>query len=361
MCLIVFKENTESTFSNKQFKSMIRRNRDGLGIMWRENGRVLVEKSVADERSKFALWHKHRDREQYAMHARLTTHGKTNEDNCHPYKVLSIDDGDAIDLYMMHNGVITNAPDVDKAMSDTWHFVEYIIKPIAKTNLPLLWDNDPFQQWLQKSIGASKLLFMRSDDVQFPTLILNSSMGKEETGCWLSNTYSTDTAHSYYTPKKAGLSHHNQNFTRKTTTTTESSTTGTTGITTIEPGPDYVKLGDQFKDAFPNLVKAANGFFLPNRVPFAVPEIKSEAPDAALVEIVSTLKGMSLHNIKEWIREDPDLCADVILALYEKNTMPYELIVQQIADDKGIEGIVDIIRHITSFNKAPIKNYCFTN
>jgi len=389
MCLIVYKEDETSVFTNRQFKSMISRNTDGFGIMWRENGRIKVERSVGSPREKFQLWQKYRNIDTYAMHARFTTHGKTNLDNCHPYKILDIDDGDPIDLYMMHNGVLSQAPEVNKDMSDTWHFVEYILKPIAKTNLALLWDSDEFHQWIQKVIVGSKLLFMRSDDVEFPTLILNHAAGKEEGNCWLSNAHSASAYYSHNTHKKNsynynGGTHSKENFTQ---TTTSTGTTVTTKDGKEMPWEDYCKTRrDAYRESSGSalLTEMINNsekelaelqkddkkqtLFLPKGPSSAtilhlkpnetkyLPAIAN--PDQQLIEIVSQLKGLSAHSVKEWVREDPDTTADVILSFYEKNTMPYELIIQQIADDKGVEGIVDIIRHIASGNLTPraIKN-----
>lgn len=174
MCLIVYKEGKDAHFSNRQFKNMLNRNQDGLGIMWREEGRVKVIKSIGKSKDKFNIWKNIREKECYAMHARLKTHGDVDEVNCHPYPILSIDDGDPIDLYMMHNGTISSAPEYDKTKSDTWHFIEATIKPLAKGGmLEFLWNDEPFHQWIQSAIGTSKLLFMRSDDVEHPVLILN--------------------------------------------------------------------------------------------------------------------------------------------------------------------------------------------
>ncbi len=378
MCLIVYKEGKEAHFTNRQFKNMINRNRDGLGIMWREKGRVKVEKSIGSARDKFQLWQKHRNRSMYAMHSRLTTHGNTNLDNCHPYEILNKDKGDPIDLYMMHNGVLSQAPNVDSKMSDTWHFIEYILKPIAKTNLNLLWESEEFQSWLQKTISGSKFLFMRSDDIKHPILILNAAAGKDETGCWLSNTYSTNggTVHR-------GATSYNYNG----GTQSKANPTSTPASTNVILGPTrtedlkhttvMTKDGEIPWNEFIDKKKLTVGqtgysqdrtskLFLPDNskeskiVELKKSEVKihlpeSVNPDQQLLEIVFNLSGLAAHSVKEWVKEDPDTAVDVVLAFYEKNTMTPEVIYQQIADDRSIDGIVDIIRHIAS-GKPSIRN-----
>ncbi len=367
MCLIVWKEGKDAVFTNRQFKNMINRNADGLGIMWRENGRVMVEKSVGSAQEKFKLFQKHRDKEYYAMHARLRTHGAIDEANCHPYELLNIDKGDPIDLYMMHNGVLGAAPTTMPNMSDTWNFVEYILKPIVKNNVDLLWDSTEFQTWLEKAIGGSKFIFMRSDEPagegNAPVLILNANAGTYTTKCWLSNTHCS--VSSYKTGSYCGVQHNNQNFTHGQTqaTGTHTTTAGTTQGTT-SPKPN-VPAGSPWalflekkrtKDtplALPNISTNKVVQIEDHRTP--LDESTAVVQDAAgLLQIAVTLRGMSIHAVKEFVRDDPDTAADIILTYYEKNTMPWEVIIQQIQDDNTVDGIVDLIRHIVNKALVPV-------
>jgi predicted glutamine amidotransferase len=343
MCLIVYKEDDSSVFTNTQFKHMIRRNRDGLGIMWREDGRIRVEKTVGSEKAKFKLWSSHRNRPSYAMHARLTTHGKTNLENCHPYKILSIDDGDPIDLYMMHNGIIPNVPDSNKDMSDTWHLCEYVIKPIAKTNLAILWDDAGYQSWIQKLSGQSKLLFMRSDDVESPVLIFNMEAGKTENNCWLSNAYSTDTTHSFYNRSKPStLANTGYNY-----YSGYGYTGGTTSKQNFTPATSQAMTSPiSMTDACRK--EETSKLYLPSPSNSVIIPTQQES-DA--VVMASLLQGMSTHSVKEWIKESPEDAADLIIELYKKNSMTYEMILAEIADERKIDGIVDLVRHIVSFKQ----------
>jgi predicted glutamine amidotransferase len=138
MCLIAFKESHNGVFTNRQFKYMIARNPDGFGVMYREKGRVKVIKSLGSNSEKFQIFAKIRHKDFWAMHARIRTHGAIDETNCHPYKILSKDEGDAIDLYLMHNGTIAKAPTTDSTKSDTWHYVEHVLKPLVKADIKLL-------------------------------------------------------------------------------------------------------------------------------------------------------------------------------------------------------------------------------
>lgn len=366
MCLIVYKQNEESKFSNHQFKSMVTRNQDGLGIMWRENGRVLTEKVVGSKADQFALWQKHRDKEEYAMHARLRTHGDVNEINCHPYEVLNMDKGDPIDLYMMHNGVISDAPNIYNNMSDTWHFVEYFIKPIAKMHLDELWNDKDLQVWISKKVGGSKLLFMRSDEVKGNSvLIFNYSLGTVDNKCWLSNTHSNSHTGFYYTGEgflhtlpspNTTYSGHNQNFCRTGGVDTKGTTKVGTTKSVCQTNTEYnweKKLKDETKHLVPRgklfLPDSSRAGKLIELTPAKVTISEHRIdPDEELRYHASFLKGLSMHAVKEWVKEDPDLAADMILAFYDKNTMPYDTIMREINNPNGIEGIVDIIRHVVS-------------
>lgn len=342
MCLIAFKESSDGVFTNKNFRNMIRRNRHGLGIMWREDGRVKTEKTIGSEKDKFKLWSKHRDKDSYAMHARLTTHGLTNLANCHPYELLNIDNGDPIDLYMMHNGVISNAPETDKDMSDTWHFVEYILKPIAKANLEILWDNEQFQLWLQTKITGSKLLFMRSDDVEHPVLILNHSAGTEKDGFWLSNTHSTDIVFAKHTPKATNTSYGGG---RERTWYNSYSCYG------------YGYEGNDYDEDYFNSKPVNKTQTTTTSIPSLKPPTWAKQPaEQDLLDTADVLKKFSAQQVKEWATSEPECAADFILYMYKENSMDYASIINKIKDNKSVDEIVDIIRHTASVtDTTPIK------
>lgn len=357
MCLIVWKEGEEALFTNRQFKNMISRNSDGLGIMWREGGRVKVDKVLGSPKEKFKLFQKHRNKPYFAMHARLKTHGLINLDNCHPYEILNIDKGDSVDLYLMHNGVLSDVPDTKNNMSDTWHFVEYVIKPIAKANLDLLWNSAEFQTWLSKKLAGSKLLLMRSDTVegQAPVLIFNEHAGTTESGCWLSNTYSTKTYHTNYNYHHVGGNAGNKAPFQKQegtlprlqdlrTSQTHTQNTcknkmhimGDISETMDTTDEDKGKIIDFFR------FKGSNG-------PYSI------IPDENLYKVVLTLQGQPLYQIRLFVLDDPDLAADIIMAFYEKNTLDYETIIKQIKDRNTIGGIVDILYHVSQTIESIVK------
>lgn len=189
MCLIVVKTKKESSFSIPDFRSSFARNSDGTGIMYVEDGRVKVEKTMGNLKDHLNLYYKHMHKEVFVLHHRMATHGDKSLENVHPFKVLSIDDGDPVDLYFAHNGIFqaSKFDSTSKSLSDTHMFALEYMQPLLKAN-PLLIDSKPFQAMLHDFIGHNnKLAFLRNDG---STWIFNKTAGDEHNGCWLSNKYS---------------------------------------------------------------------------------------------------------------------------------------------------------------------------
>jgi hypothetical protein len=186
MCLIILSNKDKLNISEEDFSTALKRNDDGMGAMWVDNGRVQVEKAIDIEEQK-RLFNRVKNIPNVAIHIRFTTHGENIEENIHPYKVLDKDEH-GIDLYMMHNGVIQNVSDKSSKYSDTWHFVNDYLRPILVNN-PMLYKEKPLKRLIEDFIGYSKLLFMDSDG---HVEIYNESKGHHSTkyNCWLSNVNS---------------------------------------------------------------------------------------------------------------------------------------------------------------------------
>ena len=157
-------------------------NSDGLGIMFPSNDVVPVARRTLPKSDKEALaWllaNLPDDERPVAMHARFTTHGDTNLDNCHPYEV----DGG----YLMHNGVLASGQGQDKTKSDTWWYCRWFLDGGAHNIL----GTQAGRQLVGSHIGSSnKFAFL---DKAGHIHVINKDSGVEYEGLWFSNTYAWD-------------------------------------------------------------------------------------------------------------------------------------------------------------------------
>lgn len=161
-------------------------NKDGFGLMWVEKvkgiDRVQTLKSMLGWQAMMDAYEKHMDND-IAVHVRNASIGMPKDlDNCHPFKILSLDDGDKMDLYMMHNGRFGEIQ-VDKKYSDSWNFATKFLRGYLKKHSSSLQDED-FQYFLAGLIGNNKLVFL---DNKNRFTIVNADLGaKHPTGVWVS-------------------------------------------------------------------------------------------------------------------------------------------------------------------------------
>lgn len=181
MCVII-RHTPNANIPDVNLEACWQKNSDGWGIMWVEEGRVRVLKSLDNQ--SFLAYYRQLKHLPIGVHFRFKTHGAIDLGNAHPYPIL-IKERDGRDLYVMHNGTISGR-EVVKGKSDTWHYVEQVLRPIL-TDHPDLIHNHVFEQWVLKDIGSSRLLFL-SGEGKFTTY--NETQGMEAFGCWLSNGHS---------------------------------------------------------------------------------------------------------------------------------------------------------------------------
>lgn len=343
MCLIILKRDEKSVITNRQFKTMIYKNPDGLGFMWKENGRVMTEKCMGTDQQKFDMFRKHRNKQTFVMHSRVRTHGNKDEANCHPFEILNKDKGDPIDLYLMHNGTFSNAPDIDKGMSDTYHYANYILKPLAKANVDLIWTDANIQRMISRDVALNRIVLMRSDDVETAILIFNKQQGEEITGCWHSNNYGAGFT----------LFGHNDRWSRNNTA--QSRRWCSVQQKYIDQVWDTKKRefvdAKEEDDATLILLNAKKNDTIANQDKVVVlrPECIVTEPNTAnwyLFEALEDIRTQSDRSIKDLIKNEPSTIADIILELYAKNTMTYEVIMKQLKTEQGAENMVKLLRNM---------------
>lgn len=386
MCLIVHKFDDKAEFTSQQFESMVNTNKDGLGIMYREEGRIKVEKCLGTAKEMKNLWEKHNKRNHYVMHARFKTHGAIDLDNCHPYEVLNMDKGDPIDLYMVHNGVINGIKDVNPKMSDTWNFVEGIIKPMAKADIKLLWNNEYIQYAIDRMIGSSKLVFMRSDDdCEYFTLTVNEKAGDRVNGCWLSNLHSTGNYRTTsYDPvtRKETTSYHQRQLpvVKKEGKKKEDLLYNNWWDKWRSPLPetdetpeDEKTTKDKDEEAEQKLIEeiAQHNKILNKTCPIGKKPLLPAGINIkdAIIEggkvllmpvddrekyslLLQQYKQLKDPDIIDMLRENPREGANIIWLFMEKNNIPFNILVSMCTDIKRSKECVNLIRHCNEKNVA---------
>ena len=178
MCLIIHKPRG-ARIAGDLLRAASALNRDGWGLMgFTPQGDLLIERHHEPDLDRlFDAEHRYRDAE-YVLHLRRRTKGATNSDNTHPFKVT---DG----IYLMHNGTLRVDTPVT-GMSDTWHFVHDILRPLAQRRQGLLLDN-AFHKLLELSLRPENKLAL----LDHPTrriVLINQAHGAELDGLWLSST-----------------------------------------------------------------------------------------------------------------------------------------------------------------------------
>lgn len=162
-------------------------NPDGFGVMMPTGqGRIHVHKLMPDTYEDCMNVYKMYQGKPIALHFRLATHGDSDKANCHPFQVLNLKEHGR-DCWLMHNGPTIDAPSFDTAKSDTWHFVEYILRPILARE-PNLLETDILESILENLADKDRLTILDGKTEAFITTNFNTT--DETDGLLLSNQYS---------------------------------------------------------------------------------------------------------------------------------------------------------------------------
>src|SRR5579863_4595682 len=125
MCLIIQKP-AGKTVPQWILKSASEYNPDGVGILYVEQDTVQVRKWLNIKPVKLGRKLNRLQDVEVAIHFRMTTHGKTNTDNIHPFPVAG-------NRWLMHNGVLhKHTPALGKhaELSDTRCFIRDFLNPL---------------------------------------------------------------------------------------------------------------------------------------------------------------------------------------------------------------------------------------
>lgn len=169
MCIIAAKAAGVAMPSSETIRRMWDGNRDGAGIMYTEKGKVHIEKGfmkLSDLQT--ALDHLSARLDLTAvpvvMHFRITTHGGTMPENCHPFPITDSIGAlkkltCATDLGVAHNGIIPITP--RRGISDTMEYIASQLAPLKRA-LPCFYENKNAMLLVKNAI-ESRMAFLTKD------------------------------------------------------------------------------------------------------------------------------------------------------------------------------------------------------
>lgn len=194
MCLIIHRVGG-SNVPNDVIEYNRKKNPDGFGLAWREDGKVNSVKFGPKDFDGFRAKLKELDRKtgiEYTAHFRMATHGPACEDLSHPF---TYEDKKHGTIAVFHNGIIDIATD-RRTESDTSTFVKQVLSKMGSG----WWKNSAYRFLVEQAIGYSRLLIMTPTE----TIRLNESAWVKSGGIM----YSTDPggSHSKYKPTGKGWS-----------------------------------------------------------------------------------------------------------------------------------------------------------
>lgn len=186
MCLLVTQNSHSPALSDAWLKDFYASNPDGVGVMYAENGSLIVEKVLPKSENCFiSFYRNHIEGKDCAFHLRMRTHGDINTENCHPYQVLNFKEH-GMDLWLMHNGILHTGNASDTTKSDTWHYIRDYLRPMLESN-PEYAFHPTFSEIVGNHIGKSNKFVLM--DNQGRTITINEQSGLYWSGLWLSNDY----------------------------------------------------------------------------------------------------------------------------------------------------------------------------
>lgn len=166
MCVICAKPAGVDMPSEGDIMNMWLTNRDGAGFMYPENGKVHIEKGFMkyDEfvarLDEFGKTHDLKAT-PLVMHFRITTHGGTSAENCHPFPIT-----DSIGMLkklncttkvgIAHNGIISITP--RKGISDTMEYIASQLAPLHRA-IPKFYKDKNLMLMISNAID-SKMAFL---------------------------------------------------------------------------------------------------------------------------------------------------------------------------------------------------------
>lgn len=200
MCIIAAKPYGVKMPEERYLKNMFNNNDDGAGFMYAVADRVYIEKGFM-EYTRFKarldeIIDTYGEELPLVMHFRITTHGGTKPENCHPFPVT-----DSIgmlkklkckaNLAVAHNGIIPVTPR-NKDISDTMEYIAGQLAPLRRA-VPDFYRNKDLMEMVYHAIDSKMVIMNKRGEMYFVGEFI------EEDGIFYSNhSYSYSSIYRYY-------------------------------------------------------------------------------------------------------------------------------------------------------------------
>ena len=172
MCVIISKEKGKKLPSKEFLYNCFKKNPDGSGFMYEFEHEVYIEKGFMDFDS---LYNRLKELDSQinlqthslVMHFRISTSGKVDKENCHPYPITQNIDLmretflKTKDIAFCHNGIIRNYQSHDKIHNDTQTFGVNVLS-VFKEHYPKFYEDKNVLKMLNL-LAQSKLCFLDSE------------------------------------------------------------------------------------------------------------------------------------------------------------------------------------------------------
>lgn len=240
MCLAIYKP-AGKTVSWDALEEGFSSNKDGAGFAYVQNDRLCIHRGLFNFDDFRTAFMPHAEK-QAAIHFRLATHGKKDKKNCHPFRIND-------NLCLIHNGILPIKCNQDKDMSDTWHYANLILKPMAERDAEF-YIRDEVMFMGEAAIGSNKFVFLSADG---GFSIWNADAGHWDDDIWYSNK-------SY---QKCSTLIRRPWFYESTPSTTTSSTTivPVTDKTVVTPATLYEEYDVNLSEQYDSLTDRDQGVY----------------------------------------------------------------------------------------------------
>lgn len=172
MCIIVAKKRGVLLPTRRTLRECFERNKDGAGIMYVKNDKVIIEKGLMTFQDFYKklkeikrMFGGDLTNKAIVMHFRIGTHGENDKATTHPFPISSnFEDLRATyfetDLGMVHNGVMSSY-NYDRILSDTQTFIRDYVSVFKELN-DKFYLNDKVMEIIADKAGISynKLCFL---------------------------------------------------------------------------------------------------------------------------------------------------------------------------------------------------------